>query len=145
VIDVLAERVSLEARQPGPPLDEHGRRSAGSLKRSKLGNSPSVARDRQTFTPFNPLDDLATMVTQLADRDLAHLVTVSRVRRTATRLPLARSIESDACTAAPVRAALRTRPPRSRRSSAPAIWSRVLLGRWSDAGKREPSLDAAAR
>src|SRR6266487_3468276 len=66
-----------------PPREQGASRQRLSADGAKLGYWLAGSRDRYLLALGNPIDHLAAMVPQFADRDFSHLKFVSRVRQTA--------------------------------------------------------------
>jgi hypothetical protein len=81
LVEINAKSMRINSGDSGPSLQQSGAADRTGGQRTELGHGPPVAGDCETFPPLHPIDNLAAMVAKVANRNLGHSPSVSRVRR----------------------------------------------------------------
>src|SRR5260370_41523982 len=71
----------INKRNTSPSLQRARAAARPDRQGTEFGDGPAITRYREALPRFDPIDDLAAAVTQIANRDFWHLASVSRVRR----------------------------------------------------------------
>ena len=77
----MPDPIGLDEWKSGPTLDEHGCLNTWLADRTQFRHTAAIPGDQQLLSPSNAVDELSTVVPQVADRNLGHGLIVSPVRR----------------------------------------------------------------
>jgi len=72
LIEIGAQQLRVDRREPAPPLEQGGRRQTTTHERAQLGDGVPVHRDRERLAAGNALQHPATVVAELAHGDIVH-------------------------------------------------------------------------